>query len=384
MQDFSRTIQSPIDEALGYFPAVCLTGPRQCGKTSLAKRLGAARPDSVYLDLERPADRRRLEDADAYLESLAGRLVILDEVQHLPDLFPVLRGLIDRDRRPGRFLLLGSVSPQLLRQSRDSLAGRLANHEMAPLRLVETGLEHQSGLWQRGGFPGSLLAPSERLSRQWRDQYLRNFLERDLPQLGFRVPAETLRRFWTMAAHLHGQQLNLSQLGQSLGCSHTAIRNYLDMLAQTYMLREIPAWSGNLAKRLVKSPKLYLRDSGLLHSLLGIADANDLLGHPVCGASWEGFLVEEILAATPEWQASYYRTSAGAEIDLVLERGQERLAFEFKLNSAPQVSAGFWHSLEDLKPKNAYVIAPVPAAFPLRQGVQVLPPQALLEVVKNL
>jgi len=368
-----RLLSATLSADLAQFPAVALLGPRQCGKTTLAQRLVRER-GALYLDLERPSDRAKLQDSEVFLRRHAGRLVCLDEVQRVPGLFEVLRSLVDEDRRPGRFLLLGSASPALLRQSSESLAGRLALLELTPFQWGEIvgvlGVTADQ-LWLRGGFPQSLGAEGESSSLRWREQFLRTFLEQDVPQLGVRVPSTTLHRSWQMCAHLHGQVLNLSALGRSLDCSHTSARHYVDVLEQTYVLRQLPPLEANLGKRLVKSPKVYVRDSGMLHALLRLEDADALAGHPVYGASWEGFVVEQLVSALPGWRASFYRTAKGAELDLVLERGSRRVAVECKASSAPTVNRGFWSALEDLGIREAYVVAPVREGFPLGKGVNV-------------
>jgi predicted AAA+ superfamily ATPase len=298
----------------------------------------------------------------------------LDEVQRVPDLFPQLRGIIDRRRTPRRFLLLGSASPLLLRQSGESLAGRIAHVELTPFRISEVGAKLLSQLWLRGGFPDSLLTPSTKVSCRWREEFIRTFLERDIPQLGFRVPAEALHRLWQMLAHHHGQLLNRSQLGQSLGVTPATIGHHLDMLSQTYMVRSLPPLLPNLKKRLVKSPKVYLRDSGILHTLLGLETESDLRGHPVFGASWEGFALEQILDQYPGWAASHYRTATGVELDLILEKGRRRIAFEFKASSAPDVTRGFHQAIADLQPEHTYIVAPVEQSYPIGNNVTIRPP----------
>ena len=375
MQVYPRVLSGELLELLDQFPAVVLTGPRQCGKTTLAHLLaGELGRSSTYLDLENLADRRKLTDPDAFLDPLAGELVILDEVQRIPDLFPQLRGIIDRRREPGRFLLLGSASPVLLRQAGESLAGRIAQVELTPFRLSEVAAERQARLWTRGGFPDSFLASSEARSFRWREEFIRTFLERDIPQLGFRVPAESLHRLWQMLAHHHGQLLNKSQLGQSLDVTHATVGHHLDMLTQTYMVRSLPPLLPNLKKRLVKSPKVYLRDSGLLHGLLGLESAEDLRGHPVFGASWEGFALEQVLHAHPGWRASHFRTATGVELDLVLEKGRRRLGFEFKASSAPSATRGFHQAISDVEPEHTFIVAPVDQAYPIADAVTVCPP----------
>jgi hypothetical protein len=375
MQSFERSATHELNECLAHFPAVVLTGPRQCGKTTLAQKIAESlKKPTLYLDLESATDRRKLTDPNAFLDPLSDHLVILDEVQRVPDLFPQLRGIIDRRRTPRRFLLLGSASPLLLRQSGESLAGRIAHVELTPFRISEVGAKLLSQLWLRGGFPDSLLTPSTKVSCRWREEFIRTFLERDIPQLGFRVPAEALHRLWQMLAHHHGQLLNRSQLGQSLGVTPATIGHHLDMLSQTYMVRSLPPLLPNLKKRLVKSPKVYLRDSGILHTLLGLETESDLRGHPVFGASWEGFALEQILDQYPGWTASHYRTSTGVELDLILEKGRRRIAFEFKASSAPDVTRGFHQAIADLQPEHTYIVAPVEQSYPIGNNVTIRPP----------
>ena len=375
MQSFERSATHELNECLAHFPAVVLTGPRQCGKTTLAQKIAESlKKPTLYLDLESATDRRKLTDPNAFLDPLSDHLVILDEVQRVPDLFPQLRGIIDRRRTPRRFLLLGSASPLLLRQSGESLAGRIAHVELTPFRISEVGAKLLSQLWLRGGFPDSLLTPSTKVSCRWREEFIRTFLERDIPQLGFRVPAEALHRLWQMLAHHHGQLLNRSQLGQSLGVTPATIGHHLDMLSQTYMVRSLPPLLPNLKKRLVKSPKVYLRDSGILHTLLGLETESDLRGHPVFGASWEGFALEQILDQYPGWTASHYRTATGVELDLILEKGRRRIAFEFKASSAPDVTRGFHQAIADLQPEHTYIVAPVEQSYPIGNNVTIRPP----------
>lgn len=370
-----------IEALLRESPVVALLGPRQVGKTTLAREIAARYPGALLLDLERESDRAALGRPELFLAAHRDRLLVLDEVQHLPHLFEALRPEIDADRRPGRFLLLGSASRDLLRQSGESLAGRVSYLELTPLVVAELKLDLAAlqSLWLRGGFPMSWLAPDDEASFTWRQDFIRTFLQRDLPGMGLRIPAETLRRLWQMLAHLQGQMVNASQLGQSLGgVSHSTVTRYLDVLVDTLMVRRLPPFLPNLGKRLVKSPKVYLRDSGLLHALLGLATVRDLQGHVVAGASWEGFVVEQLAAQLPaDAQLSFYRTAVGAEIDLIVEQRARTVAVEVKFSSAPKPARGFWQALRDLRIEQAYVVAPVARRYPLAEGVEVLPLQEL-------
>lgn len=385
-----RDLEPILTERLHDFPAVALLGPRQCGKTTLARRLVETWDDAVYLDLERPSDRRKLQQPELYFESQRARhgvrLFCLDEIQLVPELFSVLRSLIDEDGRNGQFLLLGSASRELIRQTSESLAGRIVFLELTPLVGRELDIGDRPGLgryWLRGGFPRSVLARSDAASLVWRESFVRTFLEQDIPLLGFGIPAESLRRLWRMLAHLHGQQLNASRLGESLGVSHTTIRSYIDLLAQTFMIRRLEPYIANVKKRLVKSPRVYVRDSGILHALLEIATDDELLGHPVLGASWEGLVIENAIQALPDWNASFYRTRQGAELDLVLARGRSSIAIECKASAAPTVTRGFWKAIEDVQPQQVYVVAPVNQGYPLREGVEVMPLDALVAALQQ-
>jgi predicted AAA+ superfamily ATPase len=384
----TRALQAAVEHRLAAAPAVVLLGPRQVGKTTLALAVAAAHPGAIVLDMERESDRAAIAQPGLFFPRYRDRLVVLDEVQHAPALFQALRPEIDAHRRPGRFLLLGSASGELLRQSGESLAGRVAYLELTPLLACEVAPDLQAlqTLWLRGGFPLSYLAADDAAAFHWRQDFLRTFLQRDLPGMGLRVPAETLRRFWTMLAHLQGQLFNASQLGVALGgASHTTTARYLDTLVDTMMVRRLEPQLANVGKRLVKSPKVYVRDSGLLHALLGLADVRDLQGHPVAGASWEGFVVEQVAAALPPAaQMGFYRTAAGAEIDLVVECGTQRIGIEIKFSAAPQPARGFWQSLQDLGIRRAAVVAPVRQAYPLAEGVEVVPVGDVPELLRSL
>lgn len=379
----NRRLYPIIEQALEQFPAVALLGPRQAGKTTLARTITAGRAGSLYLDLERPSDLAKLADPELFLSRYADRLVVLDEIQRRPELFSILRALIDENRRPGRFLLLGSASPQLLKQASESLAGRISFHELSPFDVseVQPTFAELPSFWLRGGYPLSWLASTDEASAAWRESFIVTHLERDIPAFGIRVPGTTLRRFWQMLAHLHGQMWNASRLASGFGVSAPTVQHYLDILEATYMVRRLPPLHANLSKRLVKSPKIYLRDSGLLHALLDLCSLEDLAGHPVVGASWEGWVLEQIAQLLPSpWLLSFYRTAAGAEIDVVAERGNKKIGFEIKFSSAPALSRGFWSAVNDLKLERVYVIAPVETGYPLGENVDVVPAIDLKEL----
>jgi predicted AAA+ superfamily ATPase len=372
-----RRLHSCILERLRQFPAVALLGSRQVGKTTLAERIAKDRP-CVYLDLESPADRDKLSDPILYLSAHEEKLVILDEVHRVPELFQALRGLIDRGRgkgvRSGRFLLLGSASIELLRQSGESLAGRIAYVELDPFDGLEVESTRINRLWTRGGFPESFLAADEPQSVRWREQFIRTYLERDIPALGPRVPAETLRRFWTMLAHSQGGLLNAAQFARGLAVDGKTIARYLDLLVDLLLVRRLMPWHQNTGKRQVKSPRVYVRDSGIVHALLGIGDHEALLGHPVVGASWEGFVIQNLMAVAPERTiAGFYRTGAGAELDLLLEvPGGELWAIEIKRGLTPRLGKGFHQARADLSPSRCFVVYPGQERYPLEQQVEAI------------
>lgn len=368
-----------VESALRRQAAVALLGPRQVGKTTLALSLAEKTP-SLYLDLESRADRAKLSDPALFLERHEDRLVILDEVHRLPELFQTLRGLIDKGRRKGRrtgrFLILGSASIDLLRQSGESLAGRIAYVEMGPFDVLEIGPKPAArpALWLRGGFPDSYLAADDGLSFALRRDFIRTYLERDVPMFGPRIPAETLERLWTMLAHGQGTLLNASRLAASLAISAQSVTRYIDLLVDLLLVRRLRPFNANLGKRLVKSPKVYVRDSGLVHALLGIADHDALAGHPVVGASWEGFVIENLLATAPAGtRASFYRTAAGAEIDLLLELpGGKRWTVEIKSGLSPRLEKGFHFARQDLKPEKSFVVYSGDDRYPLDEGVEAI------------
>ena len=357
---------------LDQFPVVGLLGARQVGKTTLARRFLEERDGAVTLfDLEDPTDRARLADPKLALEPLEG-LVVIDEVQHAPELFPLLRVLVDRPDNPARFLVLGSAGPDLLRQSSETLAGRIAYHELPPLQLDEVGPGAWRRLWLRGGFPRSFLAEDDERSARWRQSFVRTFLERDLPQLGVNVPATTMQRFWTMVAHYHGDRWNGSEVGRGLGVTGPTVRRYLDTLTDSLVVRQLAPWFENLGKRQVRAPKVYLTDTGLLHALLGLETEEGLLGHPKVGASWESFAMTEVvrLLEAPWDRCSYWATHQGAELDLLVPSGGKRLGFEFKRASAPRATRSMFSALEDLKLDRLFVIYPGDRRFPLQEHME--------------
>jgi predicted AAA+ superfamily ATPase len=374
---YARRITGHLTDALGAFPAVALLGPRQAGKTTLARSIAAERA-AIYLDLESPRDRAKLTVADQFLEQHEHELVILDEVQRAPELFQILRGLIDSGRQrgvsSGRFLLLGSASMELLSQSGESLAGRIAYLELAPFDPLEVDEDSMQTLWVRGGFPDSFLAASDALSASWRENFIRTYLERDIPALGPRIPAETLRRFWTMLAHAQGGLFNAAALARSLSVDGKTISRYLDLMVDLLLVRRLPPYHANVRKRLVKAPKIYVRDTGLVHTLLQLDALDALVGHPSVGASWEAFVLEALLRAAPaRVQASFYRTAAGAEIDLVLEvRAGELWAIEVKHGSVPKLERGFHSAREDLQPARSLVVYSGTERYPMGVGIEAI------------
>ncbi len=387
----SRELENRLKNALSNIPAVALLGSRQVGKTTLALKIAESfnTKKSIYLDLESDADRSKLLNAEAFLKTHFNELIIIDEVQQMPDLFRTLRVIIDQRKRAGepnaQFLLLGSASRDLLNQSSETLAGRILYLELTPFSIKEL-VENQDfnfsleKLWLRGGYPDSYLAYSETASWDWRTGFVSTYVERDIPRAGLGISPSRMRNLWTMLAHLQGQQLNLSALGKGLDVSHTTTRNYLDILTELFMVRQLPTWSGNTKKRLVKSPKVYIRDSGILHRLLMIQDFQHLLGHPVVGYSWEGFVIENILnSLSDQWQASYYRSAEQTEIDLILEKGNEIWAIEIKRNLTPKVPVGFIRASEDIKATRKFLLYNGTETFPMNAEIEAM---GILEFLK--
>jgi uncharacterized protein len=393
-----RDIAPALGELIGEFPAVTLLGPRQVGKTTLARQWvkhinQSQKNKAVYLDLELAKDRQQIEDLEGFLAAHHNRLVVLDEVQRIPELFATLRGVIDErimgGERTGQFLLLGSASGALLKQTSESLAGRVVTLELRPFQEREFWLSNveptnplaqQNHLWIRGGFPMSYLAKNAKNSQQWREAFITSYLERDIPALGVRIPATTLRRLWTMLAHNQGQMLNQSQLASALSIAGQTVTRYIDVLCDLMLVRRLPPWSNNLGKRLVRTPKVYVRDSGLLHSLLELHSLEAVLSHPIAGQSWEGYVIEQLIAVAPRNCVYFYRTSHGAECDVLIDwpRG-ETWVFEIKRSSAPTVSRGFHEAAKDLKATRKILVAPVDMCYPMKEGIEVMP---LLEAVR--
>ena len=374
MHEFvERSIESAVRKRLANYPAVVLLGARQVGKSTLAKKIVGKRADAVYLDLELKSERAKIEnDPELFLRMNSRKLICLDEVQRLPEVFSVLRSSIDRTGTNGQFLILGSASRDLINQSSQTLAGRIAYLDVTPFNRHELAdAARQEIHWLRGGYPGSVLTANDEDSFEWRLDYIRTFLERDIPQLGFSIPAKSLERLWTMLAHHHGQIANYSSLGNALGVSHHTVKSYVDILEQTFIVRALKPYSANLGKRLVKSPKVYIRDTGLLHALLGIESMNDLLGHPVVGNSFESYVIENVCSLLSRWTPSFYRDSGGNEVDLVLERGTKRIVVEIKSSSAPKPEGGFWRSVEVLKPDEVWIIGQVDSIYPGQNGSKV-------------
>ena len=363
------------------YPIVALLGPRQVGKSTLAKQVINKLPKGVYLDLEKPSHFNRLNAPEYFFSQNKKSLVCLDEIQRVPEIFPLLRSVIDERKKNGQFLILGSAGKDLLRQSSESLAGRISYLEMTPFTLLELSKKKMEQLWLRGGFPKSFLSKNETTSVEWRENYIRTFLERDIPQLGLRISSRFIGRLWSMLAYSHGQTLNSSKIASSLGISSHTVNSYMDILEKTFLIRILRPFSTNLKKRLIKSPKVYLRDNGILHSLLRIDSMNELFGHPIFGNSFEGFIIENIISSLPRWQFYFYRTKSGAEIDLLMVKGLRRVALEIKACQSPTLTKGFWTATEDVQAKEKYLIAPVDSTYTIKGGVKVIHPFNFLKTM---
>lgn len=369
-----RKIEDTIKQYLKIFPVVAVLGPRQCGKSTLVKKLSQNWGASLFLDLQYDMDLSKLDQPSFFFESNADKIICLDEIQLVPQLFSVLRSVVDKNRENGKFVLLGSASRDLIQQTSESLAGRIGLVNLSPFTINE--LDQLDGFslhtfWLRGGFPDSYLSENDNFSSIWRDNFIRTFIERDIPQLGFQIPALQLKRLLVMCAHNQGQLVNYSKLGESLGLTHPTIRRYIDLLEQTFILRTVLPFEVNVKKRLVKSPKVFVRDSGLLHQLLVISDFNSLLGNPVFGSSWEGVVVENIIVNMPDWNYYFYRTATGDELDLILEKGNQRIAIECKASTAPKLTKGFYRAMEVVKPQQTFVIIPTQVSYEIIPNVTV-------------
>jgi predicted AAA+ superfamily ATPase len=372
-----RIIQKEVEGSLTTFPVVGILGPRQVGKTTLAKEIQKKISSSLYLDLELPSDYNKLSEPELFLSEQKNKLIIIDEIQQKPELFSVIRALVDQDRKNCRFLILGSSSPNLLKQSAESLAGRIIFHNLSTFLITELEDDKKliDRLWIRGGFPDSFLAKKEEISIDWRESFIKTYLERDIPNFGIKIPSIQLRRFWMMLAHSHGSLWNASKIAVALGVSPPTAKNYLDILEETFIVRQLLPFYPNVKKRIVKSPKVYLRDSGLLHTLFSIGSKEELLGHPVAGHSWEGFAIEQIVnILSKKFNPYFYCTSAGAEIDLVIVKGDKPvLCIEIKLSLSPLPTQGFFNAMNDLNCKEGIIVYPGNDAYSIKQNVKVIP-----------
>jgi len=369
-----RMQEAKLHKALSRSPAVAILGPRQSGKSTIARMLLKSVP-SVYLDLQDRVDRNKLSEPELFFDRYRDQLICLDEIQLLPEFFSILRSEIDKDRRPGRFLILGSASRDLIKQSTESLAGRIAYIDLTPFVVKELAdISTWSDIWLRGGFPESVLAGNDTDSFDWRLDFIRTFMERDIPNLGFNIPIPVIERLWLLLAHYNGQTINYSKLAAAADISIPTLKKYLSILEQTYMVRLLSPAEANLKKRLIKSPKIYLRDSGILHALLDIEQYDFLLSNPMAGASWEGFVIENIITEYDRWRPSFIRTSNGAETDLMLERAGEKHLFECKLSKAPKPSRGFYELIDAVQPASAWVVAPVDEPYEMKKGIHVCAP----------
>ena len=382
-----RIIQKEVEESLTTFPVVCILGSRQVGKTTLAKEIQKKISSSLYLDLELPSDYNKLSEPELFLSEQKNKLIIIDEIQQKPGLFSVIRALVDQDRKNGQFLILGSSSPNLLKQSAESLAGRIIFHNLSTFLITELEEDKKviDRLWIRGGFPDSFLAKKEETSIDWRESFIKTYLERDIPNFGIKIPSIQLRRFWMMLAHSHGSLWNASKIAVALGVSPPTAKYYLDILEETFIVRQLLPFYPNIKKRIVKSPKVYLRDSGLLHTLFSIGSKEELLGHPVAGHSWEGFVIEQIInIISKKYTPYFYRTSAGAEVDLVIVKGDKPvLCIEIKLSLSPLPTQGFFNAMNDLNCKKGFIVYPGDDAYSIRHNVKVIPVMKLSNYLPN-
>lgn len=379
-----RRLKSFVEENLSVFPAVLILGPRQCGKSTLIKMMANDLQNFLYLDLQSRDDLAKLQEPTLFFKENAHKTICLDEIQLVPDLFTLLRSEIDSNRRKGRFILLGSASRDLIQKSSESLAGRVGMVELTPFLLSELKDDKQfdfNTYWLRGGYPDSFLADTDSTSALWRENFIRTYTERDIPQLGIQIPAQQLKRMLIMCAHVHGQLFNASKLSESLGITHPTVKRYLDLLEQTFILRSLQPYEANVKKRLVKTPKVYVRDTGLLHQLLLINDFSSLLGNPIFGASWEGLVIENICSSLRDCQFSFYRSATGDELDLLIHKRNKTIAIECKASTAPKLSKGFWRSLEVVRPYKTFVVAPIAGSYPIDENVTAC---GLMDVVERI
>jgi len=379
-----RKTEHFVKENLSVFPAVLILGPRQCGKSTLVKMMSDYLQDFIYLDLQNRDDIAKLSEPGLFFQANRQKTICLDEIQLIPEMFSILRSEIDLNRRPGKFILLGSASRDLIQHSAESLAGRIGMIELTPFLISELSSKKDFDInlfWSRGAYPDSYLAVSDKASSLWCENFLRTYTERDIPQLGFQIPANQIRRMLIMSAHSHGQVFNASKLGESLGLTHPTVKRYLDLLEQTFILRTLQPFMGNVKKRLVKTPKVYVRDTGLLHRLLQINDFNSLMGNPIFGASWEGLVIENICSSINNCEFSFYRSATGDELDLIIHKSNKMIAVECKASTAPKLSKGFWRSLDVVKPDKTYIVAPVNETYPVAKNVDVC---GLTEVIDLL
>ena len=362
-------------EYLNVFPAVVILGSRQCGKSTLIRMMSEELPEMLYLDLQNRADYAMLSEPTLFFRNNADKIVCLDEIQQVPELFSVLRSEIDRDRRNGRFILLGSASRELLQNTSETLAGRIGLIDMTPFTYEELYGSSDFDInrfWLRGGYPDSYLSENDEYSSLWRESFIRTYIERDIPQFGFQITSRQMLRLMLMIAHNHGQLLNSSKLGESLGITHPTVKRYVDVLEQTYLIRSLPPFFANTKKRIVKSPKIYVRDTGLLHQLLQIRTFNDLLGHPVFGASWEGLVVENVCSSVRNAEFSFFRSATGEEMDLIVQKNGRVVAIECKASTAPQIAQGFWNAVDIIRPDRTFVVAPVERKYEIHENVDVV------------
>ncbi len=380
----NRSKEKEIKEALLQFPIVAIIGPRQCGKTTLAKQIISNNSDAIYLDLELPSDKLKLTNPESYFSFNKAKLICIDEIQTIPNLFPILRAVIDKERKPGKFLILGSASPDLLRQGSETLAGRISFIELSPFLFneIKTSIDiHQ--YWLKGGFPESILANSTKLAFNWLSEFTKTFLERDLRLLTGSYDLNQMQQLWRVCATMHGSQINYNTISKSVGISHTSARNYLEKLEGSFMVRLLRPYYKNYNKRLTKSPKIYINDSGILHSLLNINSNDSLFGNYIRGTSWEGLAINDIINNLKDWQPYYLRTSNGNEVDLIMERGEELLFFEFKVNDAPKPNKGLYILMEEYKPLKTWIITPMSDTYPLSEKITISNIYDTIEYLQN-